>query len=74
MGSRVSRVVERRVMAPVCQCSSSLPVVSMNGYSLSGISAGGRSSETGIFPSPSGVGNWSLKMMSSPGALGLRTG
>ncbi len=31
----------RRVMEPECQCSSTRPVDSQNGYSLSGDSAGG---------------------------------
>ena len=30
----------RMVMVPVCQCSSTRPVTSQNGYSLSGISGG----------------------------------
>jgi hypothetical protein len=31
----------RRVIEPECQCSSTRPVASQNGYSLSGDSAGG---------------------------------
>ncbi|MNY56656.1 hypothetical protein D3C86_1927610 [compost metagenome] len=31
----------RWVMVPVCQCSRTRPVLSQNGYSASGISAGG---------------------------------
>ena len=40
-GSSASSTFERRVMAPVCQCSSMRPVVRMKGYSWSGVSSGG---------------------------------
>src|SRR5712675_1119167 len=39
-GSSASSTAARRVIAPVCQCSSWRPVVRMNGYSASGISSG----------------------------------
>ena len=40
-GSISSSTQARRVIAPVCQCSSWRPVVSTIGYSASGSSAGG---------------------------------
>ena len=39
-GSIASRFDALRVIAPVCQCSSCLPVVNIIGNSLSGISSG----------------------------------
>src|SRR5690625_7178150 len=51
-GSIASRTSERRVIAPVCQCSSILPVRRTYGYSSSGASAVGVSSTGTSFPRP----------------------
>ena len=57
VGSMVSKTVDRRVIEPVCQCSSNLPVDKMNGKSSSGSSAGGRNSAGVNLPKPDFVGN-----------------
>ena len=46
---------ERRVIEPVCQCSSSRPVLRMNGYSSDGSSLAGIHSAGTRCASPSSV-------------------
>src|SRR6185312_1413415 len=66
-GSMASRTVARRVMAPVCQCSSMRPVVRMNGYSWSGVSFGGWSFAATSLPKPPGRGKPLSNTTSWPG-------
>ena len=69
-GSSSSSTFARRVMAPVCQCSSWRPVVSTIGYSASGSSAGGTIAAGTSRPRPEAVGKPSPKTISSPGWSG----
>src|SRR5262249_12743002 len=66
-GSSASSVEARRVMAPVCQCSSWRPVDSTNGNSASGRSSGGRIFAGTSLPRPSWVGKRSPNTTSCPG-------
>ena len=67
IGSCASKLEDRRVIAPVCQCSRTLPVVNTNGYSSSGNSSGGSKSVGTIVALPVVVGNPEKKIISSPG-------
>ena len=51
-----SSTPERRVMLPVCQCSSWRPVINTMGYSVSGRSSAGMMSAGTNFALPVGVG------------------
>ena len=51
-GSIWSSTLERRVIEPVCQCSSTRPVESTIGYSSSGNSSGGMTCAGTILPRP----------------------
>ena len=64
----VLSVVARRVMLPVCQCSSWRPVISTKGKSASGRSLAGMMSAGTSCTRPSGVAKWSMKTMGSPGS------
>lgn len=66
-GSSASSTRVRRVIEPVCQCSSCRPVVSTIGYSASTGSSGGKGSVGENFARPLGVGKVSLKTTSAPG-------
>ena len=57
----------RRVIAPVCQCSSTRPVVRIIGKSASGTSSGGAIEAGTNLPRPLAVGKPSPKITSSPG-------
>ena len=65
---------ERRVMAPVCQCSSCLPVIRIIGYSASGRSAAGMMSAGTKRALPVAVGKSSMKTTGSPGSPSCRQG
>ena len=67
VGTSASSVADRRVMLPVCQCQRTRPVVSTNGYSASGTSAGGFHSIGVKMPRPSGWENFSLWRIGVPG-------
>src|SRR5712691_9105647 len=56
--------MERRVIEPVCQCSSTRPVESTIGYSLSGTSSGAITCAGTILPRPLAVGKPVVKMIS----------
>ena len=66
--------MERRVIDPVCQCSSTRPVESTIGYSSSGSSSGGMTLAGTILPRPLSVGKPVVKMISLPGWFGPSTG
>ena len=66
-GSIWSSTWERRVIEPVCQCSSTRPVDSTIGYSSSGNSSGGSTCAGTILPRPLSVGKPVVKMISLPG-------
>ena len=57
VGWIASSANERRVIEPVCQCSSSRPVLSTNGYSSSGSSLAGIHSAGTRCALPSSVAN-----------------
>ncbi len=73
-GSIWSSTWERRVIEPVCQCSSTRPVESTIGYSSSGTSSGAITCAGTILPRPLSVGNPVVKMISLPGRCGSSTG
>ena len=55
-------------MLPVCQCSSWRPVMSTSGYSASGRSAAGVTTDGTKRARPSGVGNRSVNTTRCPGS------
>ena len=67
-GSSASSTFERRVIEPVCQCSSWRPVVSTVGYSASTGSSGGKGAASEKRARPLAVGKRSPNTTSSPGA------
>ena len=73
-GSIWSSTLERRVIEPVCQCSSTRPVDSTIGYSSSGNSSGGNRRAGTILPRPLSVGKPAVKMISLPGLSEASTG
>ena len=73
-GSIWSSTDARRVIDPVCQCSSTRPVDSTIGYSSSGSSSGGMTCAGTILPRPLSVGKPVVKMISLPGFEGSSTG
>ncbi|MGY4421084.1 hypothetical protein ACVWY2_003533 [Bradyrhizobium sp. JR6.1] len=73
-GSIWSSTWARRVIEPVCQCSSTRPVDSTIGYSSSGNSSGGITLAGTILPRPLSVGKPVVKMISLPGLSGSSTG
>ena len=70
LGSIPSKTADVLVIAPVCQCSSNLPVVNTKGNLSSGISAGDTNWAGTIFPLPSSVGYPSTNIISLPGSFG----
>ena len=73
-GSSASSVEARRVIAPVCQCSSWRPVVRMNGYCASGISSGAWNFVATSLAMPLGRGKPWSNTTSRPGTSGPSTG
>ena len=73
-GSSASSCVARRVIEPVCQCSSRRPVVSTIGKASSGSSCGDRSAAGTILARPDLVGKDCEKMISLPGLSGASHG
>ena len=67
-GSIASSASLRRVMLPVCQCSSWRPVIRTNGYSLSGFSAAGMICAATSFARPLCVGKSSMNTTRWPGS------
>ena len=67
-GSSASSMVARRVMLPVCQCSSWRPVISTIGYSASGRSSAGMMSAGTKRPRPVSRGKSSTNTTGSPGS------
>ena len=65
-GEIASRANERRVIEPVCQCSSSRPVLSTSGYSASGSSLAGSHCAGTRWASPSSVLNRSSNITIVP--------
>ena len=65
-GAIASSAKERRVIEPVCQCCSSRPVLSTNGYSGLGSSLAGSHSAGTRWASPSSVLNFSPNMTTVP--------
>ena len=67
-GSIASSTPARRVIAPVCQCSSCRPVISTSGYSSSGRSAAEMMSAGTNLPRPVAVGKCSVNTTGCPGS------
>ncbi len=74
MGSMASSTLARRVMLPVCQCSSCRPVISTKGYSVSGRSLAGMMSAGTSLTRPLAVGKLSMKTVVVPGSSAVRQG
>ena len=74
VGSSASSTVARRVIEPVCQCSSWRPVERMNGYSASGTSSGGWSLVATSLAKPPGRGKPLSNTTSRPGMSGPSVG
>ena len=73
-GSMASSTVARRVMLPVCQCSSCLPVIRTKGKLASGLSLAGMMSAGTKLTRPSAVAKCSLNTVGSPGSSSERQG